>query len=86
MFTECFQNVHRSMYTNKELLMPTFNQTTQLIEHDLRNAGIFVDMNGTTFFQSGENVATKELLFVSCICQFMCFNVNGTVSHIDPLY
>lgn len=47
--------------------MPTFNQNTQLIEHNLRNAGIFVDLNGTILFQSGENVATKELLFVSCV-------------------
>ena len=65
-FSECTQKYVISS-TNKELLMPTFNQTTQLIEHDLRNAGIFVDMNGTTLFQSGENVATKELLFVSYV-------------------
>ena len=42
-------------------------QTKEMLERDLKVAGVFVDLNGTTLFQSGENVATKENLFVSCI-------------------
>ena len=37
-----------------------------MLERDLGDSDIFVDMNGTTVFQSGENVAAKEKLFVSC--------------------
>ena len=37
-----------------------------MLERDLRDSNISVDMNGTTVFQSGENVAAKEQLFVSC--------------------
>jgi len=42
-----------------------FTLTTEQLHSELRNAGIMVDMNGTTIFRIGDNVATKENLFSS---------------------
>ena len=86
----CLQSVYRMYIEVCNNKIPTFNQTTQLIEHNLRNAGIFLDMSGTILFQSEENVATKDLLFVSCVVSermyvtacspSVCFNVDGTIN------